>query len=183
MLKQALSAAFLLAFLGPAFADPAKLGHNPVLSGGEYSTGGGLTVALEPRAINGRIGLCGVWAQSDPMPVYTRRAAPSVLTKGIVMIDDQIVLRNLNFLKRTRPAPTYAGAPSGCTILNRAWPGDLRHRISVRIPRQKIVATSASRSESGPRVVFTRSDSTNPALKKGSLVPSYITSRSSSGSH
>lgn len=181
MLKTALTAALLLAMSAPLQASPVKLGPDAVLSGGDYSTGGGLTVALEPRAIDGKLGLCGVWAQSTNMPVYTRRAASGVLTKGIVMIDGQVVTRNLNFLNRVRPSESYAGAAAGCAVLNRAWSPDTAARVTVRIPRHKIIATSEPRRQNGPRVFFTRSDSANPALTKGSLVPSYITSPSTGG--
>ncbi len=181
MLKPALLTATLLALATPSMAATAKLGQGAVIAGGEYSTGGGITVAVEPRDIGGKLGFCGIWAQSTSMSAYTRRAASAVLTKGVVQIDGQTVLRNLNFLNRVGPAATYTGAPSGCTVVNRTWTGDPTARMTVRIPRQKIVATSASRLENGPRVFFTRSDLANPALAKGSLVPSYITSRSSSG--
>ncbi|MEM7732107.1 MAG: hypothetical protein AAF280_04905 [Pseudomonadota bacterium] len=181
MLKPTLITLLLLALATPIGAASVTLGPGAVIAGGEYTTGGGLTVAVEPRPINGKLGLCGIWAQSDPMPVYTRRAASTVLAKGVVQIDGQTVTRNLNFLNRVRPAESYAGAPTGCMVVNRAWTGDPTARMTVRIPRQKIIATSASRLENGPRVFFTRSDLVNPALAKGSLVPSYITSRSSSG--
>lgn len=183
MFKTTLLTATFLALATPSLAASAKLGPGAVIAGGEYSTGGGITVAIEPRAIGGKLGLCGVWAQSTSMSAYTRRAASAVLAKGVVQIDGQTVLRNLNFLNRVGPATSYTGAPTGCTVLNRAWTGDPTPRMTVRIPRQKIVATSASRIENGPRVFFTRSDLANPALAKGSLVPSFITSRSSYGSH
>ncbi|MEM6588262.1 MAG: hypothetical protein AAF641_07410 [Pseudomonadota bacterium] len=181
MVKSTLLTAALLALAFPSLAATAKLGPNAVISGGEYSTGGGLTVAVEARNTEGKLAICGIWAQSTSMSAYTRQAASAVLTKAVVQIDGQTVWRNLNFLNRVGPAKTYAGEPSGCMFLNRAWTGDPTARMTVRIPRQKIVATSASRLENGPRVFFTRSDLANPALAKGSLVPSFITSRSSSG--
>ena len=136
---------------------------------------------MEPRQIGGKLGLCGVWAQSTDMSVYTRRAGSGVLTKAIVMIDGKIVTRNLTFLNRVRPSESYTGAEAGCAVLNRAWSPDTAARMTIRIPRHKIIATSEPRRKNVTRVIFSRSDSANPALAKGSLVPSYITSRSPSG--
>ena len=86
MFKSALLTATFLSLATPSLAASAKLGPGAVLSGGEYSTGGGITVAIEPRDIGGKLGFCGVWAQSTSMSAYTRRAASSVLTKGVVKI-------------------------------------------------------------------------------------------------
>ncbi|MEO0371130.1 MAG: hypothetical protein AAF231_06705 [Pseudomonadota bacterium] len=182
MFKHALFAALFLSMAAPAQAGSAKLGSGALVTGGDYSTGGGLTVAVEPRAINGQLGFCGVWAQSEALSVYTRKAAARVLTKGVINIDGQRVVRNLNFLNRVRPSPSYSGAPAGCIVVNRPWSGDTASRMTIRIPRQKIVASSGSRIQTGPRVFFTRSDSANPALAKGTFLPPHITSRSSRGS-
>ncbi|MBS4009756.1 MAG: hypothetical protein KGZ72_03265, partial [Roseovarius sp.] len=53
-----------LALAGCTVAGPkmvARLGADPVLSGGSYSSGGGLTVAADIREQQGRVLLCGVW--------------------------------------------------------------------------------------------------------------------------
>lgn len=183
MFKPAFLSALLIVLSSTAHAGSVTLGPAAVLSGGDYSTGGGLTVAVEARAIEGKLGLCGVWAQSEAMSAYTRRAAPRVLARGIVLIDGKVVARNLNFLKRVRPSASYTGAPSACTVLNRPWSARDTANLSVRIPRQKVFLMSESRRQGGPRVFFTRSDKVNPAIAKGSLLPASITSYSSSTTH
>lgn len=182
MLKHALFAALFLGLAAPLQAGSVKLGSGAMVTGGDYSTGGGITVAVEPRAINGQLGFCGVWAQSAALSVYVRKTASRVLSKGVIMINGQTVVRNLNFLNRVGPSQSYAGAPASCVVVNRAWSGDAASRMTVHIPRQKITSGSGSSIQTGPRVFFTRSDSANPALAKGTFVPSYITSRSSRGS-
>lgn len=169
--------AIALALAPMAYAgSPIKLGENAALTGGDYSTGGGLTVAMEPRQIGGNLALCGVWAQSNAMSIYTRKAAPRVLAKGVATLNGQVIARDFGFLKRVRPAASYTGAPAGCVVLNQAWQADFASaRLDLRIPRQRIFLTSDSRRRNGQQVFFTRSDSSNPALKKGSFLPSSIT--------
>lgn len=173
----ALLPALILTFGTVAHAGPSvKLGGNAALTGGDYSTGGGLTVAMEPRQIGGNLGLCGVWAQSSAMSIYTRDAAPRVLSKGVATLNGDVIARDFGFLNRVRPASSYAGAPAGCVVLNQAWqPRYATSRLDLRIPRQRIFLTSDSRRRNGQQVFFTRSDSTNPALQKGSFLPSSIT--------
>lgn len=156
-----------------------SLGPGAVLTGGEYTTGGGLTVAMEAREIGGKLGLCGVWSESTSMSVYTRNAASRVLAKGAATLNDEVVARDFRFLNRVRPAPSYAGAPANCIVIDRAWQAqDTQAVLQLRIPRQKIFLTSSDRN-TGPRVFFKRSDSTNPALKQGSFLPPSVTSFSS----
>lgn len=158
-------------------APDAPLGPNAVVSGGEYTSGGGLSVAMEARQINGRLGLCGVWAQSDAMSIYTRNAGRQVLSKGSVALNGKVVTKNFNFLNRVRAAKNYAGAPAGCVMLEQLWrPQDAIATLEIRIPRQKVHLTANKKKGASPRVWFTRSDNSNPALFKGSLLPSKYTS-------
>lgn len=177
MFSKSLLSVIVLALGTAAHAGPTvKLSSSASLTGGDYSTGGGLTVAMETRAINGKLGLCGVWAQSTSMSIFTRNAAPRVLAKGVATLNGQVITRDFGFLNRVRPASSYTGAPAGCVVLNQAWqPQFATAALQLRIPRQRIFLTSDSRRKNGQKVFFTRSDSTNPALKKGALLPSSVT--------
>lgn len=177
MSKIAILSAVFFAIGSAALAGPSvTLGENAARTGGDYSTGGGLSVAMEPRQIGGKLGLCGVWAQSNAMSIYTRNAAPRVLAKGVATLNGQVIARDFGFLNRVRPAPSYTGAPAGCVVLNQTWqPQFASARLDLRIPRQRISLASDSRRRNGQQVFFTRSDSANPALNKGSFLPSSIT--------
>jgi len=156
----------------------ARLGPDPVLGGGVYSTGGGITVAVEMRNMGGRTGLCGVWAQSEQLTVYVRRAGRRVLSKGSIALDGRILTSNLDFLRRVAPAPGYAGAPAGCVRLDRPWrPGDAARRPEVWIPRQLVYFDSNGRRGGGPRITFRDKGHPNPAMGAGSLLPPHWTTR------
>lgn len=173
------AACLLAAPATPAGAGEApRLGPAPVLGGGQYSTGGGITVAVELRDIGGRTGLCGVWAQSEQLTVYVRNAGRRVLSKGSIALDGRILTNNLDFLKRVAPAPGYAGAPAGCVRLARPWrPGDAERRLEVWIPRQQVYFDKNGRDGGGPRITFRDKGRPNPAMGAGSLLPEDWTGR------
>lgn len=170
---RALAAAAAILMTAPAEAgEMPRLGLAPVIGGGEYSTGGGITVALEMRNMTGRTGLCGVWADSAQLSVYVRRAAPRVLAKGSVALDGRVITHDLGFLKRTASADSYAGALAGCTRLKRPWqPGDGSGRLEIRIPRQQVHIGQNGGKKGGPRITFRDTGHPNPAMTAGSLLP------------
>jgi len=177
MFKTAVFAAIFCAIATTSYAATSvPLGQSAVLTGGEYTTGGGLTVAMEQREIGGKLGLCGVWAESTSMSIYTKNAASRVLAKGKATLNGQVVATDFRFLNQVLPAPGYTGAPAACVVTNRVWQArDAQAVLQLRIPRQKIFMTSSDRN-TGPRIFFTRSDSANPALKTGSFLPDSIRS-------
>lgn len=177
MFKRALIGAIFCALGATGHAATSvPLGQGAVLTGGDYTTGGGLTVAMETREIGGRLGLCGVWAESTSMSVYTRNAASRILAKGKATLNGRVIATDFRFLNQVRPAPSYAGAPATCILTNRAWQSqDAQGVLQLRIPRQKVLLIPSGRN-AAPRVFFVPSDSANPALKRGSFLPESITS-------
>lgn len=157
--------------------EAVRLGPSPVLGGGEYSTGGGVTVAVELRNRAGRTGLCGVWAESERLTVYVRRKGWRVLQKGTITLDGRVLTHNLNFLNQVAPAASYAGAPAGCVRLDRPWrAGDEARKLEIRIPRQDLHFDSNGRKSGGLRITFRDTGKVNPALGAGSLLPKSWTS-------
>ena len=53
----------------------SRLGSDPVLSGGSYDSGGGLTVAVDVQEYQGQTMVCGAWAQSDQQSILTKGKA------------------------------------------------------------------------------------------------------------
>ncbi|SEK30349.1 hypothetical protein SAMN05443999_101173 [Roseovarius azorensis] len=112
---------------------------NPVLSGGSYDSGGGITVAAEVREHSGQTMVCGVWAQSRQQSVLTNGVEPKVLGSGSVYLDGQALVRGLNFMPEVPPMADYAGQEAGCMLTDRVWAaGDGDKRPVVRIPRQVV---------------------------------------------
>jgi len=117
----------------------ARLGPDPVLSGGSYNTGGGITVAADIREHGGRTMVCGVWAQSRQQSVLSKGVEPKVLGSGKVDLGDETLLRGLVFMPEVPPLADYAGQEAGCIVTERAWQaGDAARQPVVRIPRQQV---------------------------------------------
>lgn len=156
-----------------AAPDEVRIGADPAISGGTYSTGGGITVALEShRTTDGRIAICGVWAQSQRLTAYVRRSGNSVLAKGSVRVNGQTVHRDLTFLNRVVPAPSYLGSKATCIATQMAWREGAR--VSAHIPRH-VVVQNRSGSGSGQEIRFIPRRGDNPAAQSGSILPSWIT--------
>jgi len=177
-IPRAIALSVMLAF-GPGFMAKAgqngtavTLGPDPVLGGGAYSSGGGLTVAVEPRNSGGRLAICGIWAQSDRLTAVLRQSARDVLATGNISVDGQTVLRDLRFLQQAQPAKSYAGAAAGCALTDMPWQAGAQ--IDIRIPRQ-LVYFNRSR-DGGKEIRYGPSEDDNPAMTAGSLMPSAWTS-------
>lgn len=174
----------LIAPLALAFASTAAtagttvgLGPAPSLGGGEYSTGGGVTVAVEMRNWSGKTGLCGVWAESERLTAYVRHKGDDVLEKGSIALGGEVLTYNLDFLQQVAPSQSYAGAPAGCVRLSRDWrPSDANRPLEVRIPRQDLRFGGNGTRGGGLRVTFRDTGHANPALTAGSVLPRKWTS-------
>ena len=184
--------AFVIAALAPAaFAAPpaqadtaqastaqATLGATPVTGGGAYSTGGGVTVAVEMRrSTDGRPALCGAWAETAQQTVYLRGKGRDVLKHGSVSVDGQIVAQGLEFLREVPPAQSYAGAPANCIALPTGTSGT----PTIQFAPVEVLNMRNGRLSGGLVVRFNQSRSANPAMEKGSLLPRAFTSFTSSG--
>ncbi len=139
------------------------LGQNPILGGGVFTTGGGITIALEPREINGAPHLCGVWARSEFLSAYIVGKVSFVLAQGVVQVGKDIVLRDFRVFPQVAVASSYAGAEGSCVAI--AFPVE---DMAVRFPKLPLVR---DRGGEGVfvRVDFTQTDKENPAFTNGSL--------------
>lgn len=132
-----LAVAGCVAATGPQVV--AQLGSDPVLAGGSYSSGGGLTVAADLRERQGRTLVCGVWAQSDQQSILTKGKADGVIATGSIAVGGQTVVRGLSFMQEVPPMADYSGQEAGCTLTDRAWQAsDAAARTEIRIPRQVV---------------------------------------------
>jgi len=120
-------------------AGKATLGANPVLGGGSFSSGGGLTVAAELRESAGRVAVCGVWAQSERQSVLTKFKAARVIGTGSVAVNGETLVSGLQFMPEVAPMGNYAGAQASCVRTERAWGDSLRQaRVDINIARQVV---------------------------------------------
>lgn len=124
----------LAACAAPRTETVARLSTAPTLSGGTYTSGGGITVAADIREENGQTLVCGVWALSRGQSVLTKFAERRVLGTGSVYLGRERIVSDLLFMQRVDPAPSYGGMEARCIKTSRVWSASdtaLRPRISM----------------------------------------------------
>ncbi len=166
-LSASLAVLILSACSGVKTTSVTRLGPAPALSGGTYSSGGGITLATEFRDIRGQTALCGVWSQSTSQSIYTEGAAPDVLASGAAYLGKTRALTGLSFLAEVPPTTSYGGASARCALTGIPWqPSHAKRPPRIRLPRQ-IVYNGAGRSP-GLQIFFRPS---GPGALSRSLEP------------
>lgn len=135
----------------------STLGAAPVLDGGGYSSGGGITVAAEIKPMGGATALCGVWAESDSkrQSVLSKGKAGEVVASGSAYVDGQVIHRGLYFMRKVSPSDGFAGQSANCVITARPWQtGDEAKPVVIRIPRQVVYRDDGEMGSGGVQVVF-----------------------------
>ena len=118
-------------------AGTAVLSMKPMLAGGTYTSPGGLSFAADIREIDGKTGVCGVWAESDRQSVLTKGRAINVLGRGAIVLDGQAIVSGLAFLRKVAPARSYGGLDANCVVTDRPWsPADASLPSQIVVPRQ-----------------------------------------------
>ncbi len=121
----------------------ARLSSYPVVSGGTYTSGGGISVAVDLREVGGLTAVCGVWAISRQQSVLTKFAERQVLGSSAVYLGQDHILSNFLFMRRVDPAPSYGGKMANCTRTDRVWRQSYAaSKPVIRMPRQ-IVANES----------------------------------------
>lgn len=124
-------------YTGARFA--TTLAPGAAISGGTYTSGGGISVAATVSERDGRTLICGVWAQSEKQSVLSRGRARDVVSSGGVFLGKEQVARGLSFLPEVAPASDFTGSPAQCRMTERPWQaGDENRTVTVRIPRQEV---------------------------------------------
>ncbi|MEL7390965.1 MAG: hypothetical protein AAFN76_14420 [Pseudomonadota bacterium] len=133
----------------------SRLGATPIVSGGAYSTGGGLSVAAEVREAAGKTLVCGVFAQSKNQSVLSKHGETIVLGRSAVFLGREALVRNINFFREVAPSPDYGNQDAGCVTLDRTWSAtDATKPVIIRIPRQVVSFDGGDPLEGGSIVTF-----------------------------
>lgn len=141
------------------------LGPTPVLDGGSYSTGGGITIAAELKNLGGMTALCGVWAESKRQSVLSKGKARNVLHTGSAYVNGTVLHRDLGFMSKTAPTGDYAGQQAACVKTQTPWMGG--QGLQLRIPQQVVHREIDDADGVGINVIFrqTGPGAMNPSLK------------------
>ncbi|QYX56213.1 hypothetical protein K1T73_14285 [Roseovarius sp. SCSIO 43702] len=112
-----------------------RLGPDPAVAGGTFTSPGGVSVAAEVKEIGGKTGICGVWAESENQSVLTKNRAQRVLDPAAVILGNEALLTGLQFLRKVPPARDYGGMEADCVVIERPWrAADAGKRVRINMP-------------------------------------------------
>ncbi len=134
-----LSLALILGLCGMAQAQNT-LSERVTLAHGSFSSGGGLTIAVELRRAGDRTALCGAWSESRSQSSYTTDEARRIVRLASVYVEGRWIAQDLGFMPRIPPQLDYAGASARCVLTALHWHAG--HVPEVFVPRQQIGTVS-----------------------------------------
>ncbi len=121
-------------------ATVTSVGTDPIdsrysVGGGEWSSGGGITIAARAFERNGVTVICGAWTM-DRQSVMTSELNDAVLEAGSVFLDGDRAVQNLSFMRLVRYSDNIAGEQANCVAVGLPWKADYDAAPArVRIPR------------------------------------------------
>lgn len=116
-----------------------RFASEPLLTGGTFSTGGGLTVASVLKQVDGKTAVCGIWSESISQTVFTKGTAKEILASGSVSLGKQRLLTGLDFFRKVPPGTEYVGLDANCRTTELEWQSRYAtERHVIALPRQVV---------------------------------------------
>jgi len=118
-----------------AEVDSDRLGPGYVTGGGEWSSGGGITVAVRALERDGVTVICGAWT-TDQQSALSANLNESVMDAGSIDLGGKQVVQNLGFMPRHPYGRDLTGASSRCVASKLSWqPEFAAAEPVIRLPR------------------------------------------------
>ena len=120
------------------------------LGGGEWNSGGGITIAARTFERNGVVVVCGAWTM-DRQSVLTSELNDNVVAAASVFVGGDRAVNNLSFMRLVPYSDNISGEQANCVATDRPWKaGYSPASTRVRIPRMAFDLDE----ESGEYLVF-----------------------------
>jgi len=105
------------------------------VGGGEWGSGGGITIVARAFERNGVTVICGAWTMHKQSGL-TSELNHDVLEAGSVFLGRDRAVQNLSFMRRVPHSGNIAGEQANCVAPGLPWKADYAAaRARVRIPR------------------------------------------------
>lgn len=125
-----------------AEVDPDRVGPGYVTGGGEWNTGGGISVAVRAEERGGVTVICGAWT-TDRQSALSSELNESVVEAGSIYLGGRRVVQNLSFMPRVAYRKDLTGAPARCVASPLPWEAGFTAAAPVvRLPRMSFVMDS-----------------------------------------
>ena len=117
-----------------------SVGTDPIdprysVGGGEWGSGGGITIVARAFERNGVTVICGAWTM-DRQSVLTSELNDNVMEAGSVFLDGDRAVQNLSFMRLVPYSDNIAGEQANCVAAGLPWKADYAAAPArVRMPR------------------------------------------------
>ncbi len=106
-------------------ANVTSVGTDPIdprysVGGGEWNSGGGITIVARAFERNGVTVICGAWTM-DRQSGLTRDYNDDVLEAGSVFLDGDRAVQNLSFMRLVPYSDNIAGEQANCLAAGLPW--------------------------------------------------------------
>ena len=126
------------------------IGPGYTAGGGEWDSGGGITIAVRVYEREGATVICGAWT-TDQQSALSSELNENVIEAASIFAGSRRVAQNLRFMSRIRYSQNISGAQANCVASGKPWQPEFAMAAPrIRIP-QLIFRLDSS---SGQRVTF-----------------------------
>lgn len=122
-----------------ADVDPDAVGPGYVTGGGDWTSGGGISVAVHAAERNGITVICGAWA-TDRQSALSTLLNEDVMEAGAVSLGGRRAVSNLLFMQRHQWDADLTGASANCVASRLAWEAGFAGTAPrIHLPRMTFV--------------------------------------------
>jgi len=104
---------------------------------------GSMYYAITIREVQGKVAVCGIWAEGDRWQAYVIKGHLPMRVRGVttVMLGDTYLLKGVGFFTQGEMEDFVSGTPVNCQMTNVPWQrGYSNKMINLRIPRLRVIA-------------------------------------------
>jgi len=99
------------------------VGPGYLTDGGEWNTGGGISVAVRIFERDGAALVCGAWT-TDRQSALTVNHNEGVMAAASVYAGGMRLVQDLSFMRRVRESDNLSGAQANCVASSKPWRAD-----------------------------------------------------------
>lgn len=116
-----------------------RLSSGALVTGGRYTGGGGLRVAMEIASVNGRAHLCGAWSDLPGQVPQTKGVGRALLRRAEVTLGERTLDVDAGRLRRVRARDGYTGTHANCLDTGLAGhPALARETLRLHLPARVV---------------------------------------------
>lgn len=122
-----------------------RLSPAATVTGGRYTSGGGLRVAVEVLPVRGRAHLCGAWSDLPGQVPQTEGVGRALLRAAHVTLGTRRLDVDPGELRRVRARGDYTGTHANCLDTGLDWrPALARERLRLHLPARVVYRSTTA---------------------------------------